>query len=236
MKPIIVANWKANKTQTEAKTWLNETKAELEKLTKVEIVICPPFVTIPVLANELAGSVIKLGGQTVSSKPTGAFTGEVAAELLRGLVSHCIVGHSERRRYFAEDSNQVAAKIERLLANAIVPIVCVSDLTQLDDYFSTSQVFKENSEKVVFVYEPPSAISGGGDYHPEDPNSVLQNVEAIRSKVVSSVQVLYGGSVNKEAIGQFLAVSKINGVLVGKASLDPVEFVAISQIISSSVV
>lgn len=236
MKPIAVANWKANKTLTELEAWTNAVKENLEELSDVEVVVCPSFVALTKAKELLEGSGIKLGAQTVSSKPSGAFTGEIPAELLVGLVSHCIIGHSERRRYFSEDSQQVAQKIENLLKHSITPILCVSDLSQLDDYLSVSQVFKANSQKIIFVYEPPSAISGGLDYHPEDANTVLENVEAIRNKVGSEAAVLYGGSVNKEVIGEFIQKSAINGVLVGKASLDPEEFVEIGKKLASTVV
>ena len=236
MKPIVVANWKANKTIEELKTWSQACKEELEKVTNVEIVLCPTFISLSTMKGILTGSNIKLGAQTVSSKGLGAFTGEVPAELLTGLVSHVIIGHSERRRYFGENSPQVAQKIENLLAVGITPILCISDLSQLDDYLSASSIFRENSQKIIFVYEPPNAISGGGDYRPEDVDSVLRNVKAIRNKLGSDVSVLYGGSVNKEGIKEYLTVSKVNGALIGKASLDPVEFTEISKILASTVI
>lgn len=236
MKPIVVANWKANKTIEELKAWVQACNEDLAQLTNVEIVLCPPFVSLAPARDIVKNSNIKLGSQTVSSKSLGAFTGEVPAELLVDLVSHVIVGHSERRRYFGEDSPQVAQKIEKLLAVNIVPILCVSDLSQLDDYLSASSIFRANSQKIVFVYEPPNAISGGGDYRPEDAGSVLRNAEAIRHKLGTEVSVLYGGSVNKNAVKEYLTVSKINGVLIGKASLDPVEFTEVSKILASTVI
>jgi triosephosphate isomerase len=235
MKPVIVANWKANNNLGQLERWLDQVKNNLADVDNVEIVVCPTFLILNKAKELIKGSNLKLGAQTVSSKPVGAYTGEIPAELLAEIVEYCIIGHSERRKYFSENSQQIVEKVELLLKNQVVPILCVSDLTQLDEYLSASQIFKENAGKIIFVYEPPNAISGGGDYHPESSDSVLRNTEEIRKKIGDEVVVLYGGSVNKEVIGNYVKESNINGVLVGKASLDPGEFTQITRVLASTV-
>ncbi len=229
MKPLIVANWKANKTISETIGWVNQTKTTLEEAKNVEIVICPPFTALPALASLLIDSPIKSGAQNVSDKPEGAFTGEVAAKMLSGLASHCIVGHSERRRYYGEKEDQVGQKVKNLVEQNITPVLCISDINQMDNYLAANENFKQNASKIVFVYEPPSAISGGGDYHPESPEEASLNAAKISEKIGSEVVTLYGGSVSEADVDKFLAQKNINGVLVGKASLTAETFIQLVQ-------
>lgn len=229
MKPLIVANWKANKTIQETTEWVSQAKLELESIKDVEVVICPSFTSIPTLNQLLAGSSIKIGAQNVSDHPSGAFTGEVSAELLSGLASYCIVGHSERRRLYNEKESDSSEKINRLLEFKITPILCVSDISQMNQYLDVSPTFQENSDKIIFVYEPPSAISGGGNYRPETPEEADQNAKKIGEKLGKKVATLYGGSVSETTVASFLAKENINGVLVGKASLEPKSFIELTR-------
>lgn len=229
MKPVIIANWKANKNIQETIEWFNQTKDSLMSAKNVEVVVCPPFTSIPSLVPLVSETGIKVGAQTVSNQSNGAFTGEVTALMLTGLVSHCIVGHSERRRYYSEKEAEVGQKVRQLIEVGITPILCVSDLTQMDNYLAESDSFKQNAEKIIFVYEPPSAISGGGDYHPESPEEANTNAAKISEKIGSKVVTLYGGSVSNLDVDNFLVKEHINGVLVGKASLEPKIFVELVQ-------
>jgi triosephosphate isomerase len=227
MKPLIVANWKANKTISETIDWINQTKTGLESAANIEIVICPPFTAIPATVTLLTNSSVKVGAQNVSNQTSGAFTGEVSAQLLTGLVSHCIVGHSERRRYYSETDSQVVEKVDQLLANNIIPVLCVSDPGQMDSYLSLSDSFRQDCKKIVFVYEPPGAISGGGNYHPESPEEASANATKISEKIGEEVFTLYGGSVSEADVAKFLNAKNISGVLVGKASLSPETFLSL---------
>ena len=229
MKPIIVANWKANKNIQETIDFVNQTKIYLEEAKNTEIVICSSFTSLPTLASLLTNSSIKVGAQNVSDHQEGAFTGEVTASMLLGLVTHCIVGHSERRRYYNEKEEQVGEKVKNLVDLNITPILCISDINQMDNYLAASDSFKQNASKIVFVYEPPSAISGGGVYHPESPEEASTNAAKISEKIGSSVVTLYGGSVSDADVDQFLTEKNINGVLVGKASLSAETFISLVQ-------
>ncbi len=229
MKPIIVANWKANKNIQETIDFVNQTKSRLEEAKNTEVVLCSSFTSLPTLASLLTDSSIKVGAQNVSDHLEGAFTGEVAASMLKGLVTHCIVGHSERRRYYSEKEDQVGEKVKNLVLQNITPVLCISDINQMDNYLAASASFKQNASKIVFVYEPPGAISGGGDYHPESPAEAAANAAKISEKIGSSVVVLYGGSVSENDVDKFLAEENINGVLVGKASLTAETFTQLVQ-------
>lgn len=236
MKPLIIANWKANKTIKQAEEWLSKTKNKLNGLDKVQVVLCGSFITLPSLSQSLAGSNIKVGAQNVSHLGPGAFTGEVTAEMLSEIVEYCLVGHSERKKYFDESDEMVIKKVDLLLANGITPLLCVADLEQLDLYLSKSAQIKDQASKIIFIYEPPRAISGGADYHPETPQVAQQNCSAFREKVGQEITTIYGGSTNPDNIRSFLSQPNIHGVLPGQASLDPDTFVDLVSVASEAVI
>ena len=220
-KPLMVANWKATKTIKETIEWVKKTKTTLEENNQATIIICAPFTALPFVASLFKDTNVKVGAQDVSKFKKGAYTGEVTVEMLDGLVDYCIVGHSERRRLFGETDDDVIEKVKLLLDYKITPILCVSDLGQLDSYVDRGREIIEQAEKIVFVYEPPGAISGGKAYHPEDPNTAAENAKAMEEKIGRQVTILYGGSVNPDNAFKFLAKENINGALIGQASTDP---------------
>ncbi len=236
MKPLIVANWKANKTISEATSWVEKTKAPLGSLEKIQVVVCGSFVTLPLLNNLFSGTSVKVGAQTVSHLGQGAFTGEVTAEMLQGLVEYCIVGHSERKKYFAETDQMIVKKVEFLLEKKIIPVLCTANQEQLESYLKESLAIREKAEEIIFVYEPPSAISGGGDYHPETPEAADQVCKSIKEKIGREVVTIYGGSVNPENIKSFLSMPEIHGALPGQASLEEETFVRLVSVASEAVI
>lgn len=226
-KPLVVANWKATKTIKETIDWVKEAKAELEKIDRADIVICPPFSSLPAAVSLFEGTNIRVGAQDVSKFKKGAYTGEVSVEMLDGLVEYCIVGHSERRKYFGENDRDVIEKVKLLLGFGVTPILCVSDLAQMDSYLAGGKEIVEAAEKIVFVDEPPSAISGGGAYRPDNPENANTNAGKISEKIGKRVVTLYGGSINPENAASFFSQENIDGGLVGQVSTNSKTFLGL---------
>lgn len=219
---IIVANWKANKTLEEAIPWVETVGQEILKLRK-KVILCPPSIFIIPLAAKIEGENLTefliLGSQNISHYSAGAYTGEIAVDQLTGFVSYTLVGHSERRRYFGETSEQVAAKFNLAKEFGITPILCF-DITQIEEVYNLAYA------DLVCAFEPVSAIGTG---NPDTPENAHQIVTMIKSKNPTA-KVLYGGSVTYENIDNFLGVC--DGALVGSASLSPDDFLPIVSAIS----
>jgi triosephosphate isomerase (TIM) len=235
-KLFIVANWKANKTQSEAAEWIEKVQAVQFTVAEVEnkeIIICPAYPLLTLVSDFISGSeasnklLLRLGSQNLSQFEKGAYTGEVPINLLQEFCAYSIIGHSERRKYFNETDDDVMTKVKLAIENKITPILCISDMNQLDYYITHDKFIVDNAADIIFVYEPPSAISGGGDYHPESPEVVNKNVADISQKIGKKVITLYGGSINPENVKSFFQLDNIDGGLVGQASLDPEQFIQI---------
>lgn len=194
---IIVANWKANLEDISKFTLKGE---------GVEVVVASPF---PKLSN---------GAQDVSQFPTGAYTGEVPAEMLRDLgVKYCLVGHSERRKYLGETTAIVEKKMERLLECGLIPIVCAQTFEEIPELCKNVP-----GEKFLVMYEPFEAISKEGQYNAVMAEKVSAIIQEWQAKLPTGVKFLYGGSVNSGNVGEYLEL--VSGFVVGHASLDPEEF------------
>ena len=248
-KPLVAGNWKMHKTPSEARIWLNEFLDELGPVPpETEIAILPSFPLLPLAAEELAGSGVFFGAQDVSAHTWGAFTGEVSALQVADLgAKYAIVGHSERRKYWREDSAIVAEKAKRALEAGLVPILCVGEelevrergeaipfvVNQLLD--SLAGVEPGEPERLVIAYEPVWAIGTGKTATPGDAEVMA---EAIRSALATrygedfsgAVRVLYGGSIKPENFAQILAGPNVDGGLVGGASLEVASFLALSRL------
>src|SRR3990167_7859975 len=235
-RPIVVANFKAHKNWDEMESWIDQVGSSVRDFAG-PVIICPSY---PILASASSklnpptggqNSKLKLGAQDISKFEEGPYTGEVSASQLAKICQYAIVGHSERRKYFAEGDGDVIQKVDLLLKSEITPILCVSDLKQLDAYVNEGKTVVDNAQKIIFVYEPPSAISKDRDYRPEDPQVADQNAAEISRIFNQNVLTLYGGSINPENIKAFLSKENIAGGLVGQACLDADTFL---QLISKS--
>lgn len=210
-KMLIAANWKSNKTKIEAKTWLDEvSKVSLPQ--SLEVVIFPPFTLLDFVSNYTRENDLpfKVGTQDISPFEQGPFTGEVNANQIKEFADYVLIGHSERRTNFGESNETINKKIERSLAGNLIPIVCVSNLDQINSL---------GSQELIIAYEPISAIRTGS---PEDPSEVNSIANQIKSAAAS--RVIYGGSVNGENVRDYLNLNNISGVLVGGESLNPSSF------------
>jgi len=229
MKKLIIGNWKSNKSTQQAKEWIAQMTKHTWSSEEKEVILCPAFPLVSVIKHEAeqSGLSLALGVQDISPFDEGSYTGAVSAKLAAEFVTHGIVGHSERRKYFHETDDDVINKIKRLLESKITPILCISDIEQLTYYLAKDRTLVDNASKIIFVYEPPSAISGGGAFHPESPEVANQNASEISQKIGKKVTTLYGGSLNPENVSSFFIKEYIDGGLVGQASLDPEVFLAL---------
>lgn len=210
----VLANWKANKTLSQARQWA-EKFLQQELRDDYEYVVCPPFPHLSAIATEFPQ--LTLAVQDLSTFEAGPYTGEVPGYVLQDLqVRYAILGHSERRKYQHETSALVAAKAEIALSAGITPVICV-DREEFENQLDQLDAKVRNNS--VFAYEPVHAISSFGGH--EDPLEItLETIDHLRRVAGSHVPVLYGGSVDPDNSLMYLQRSEIDGVLVGKASLD----------------
>jgi triosephosphate isomerase len=245
--PIIAGNWKMNKTIAEAAALVQTLREALAAaaVEQVEIVVCPPFVTLAAVKEALAGTKIGVGAQNVFWEEKGAYTGEISPLMLQGLAQYVIIGHSERRQYFGETDATVNKRVLAALAHDLTPIVCVGETLAQREAGETAMVVStqvtnglngltpEQAGSIVIAYEPVWAIGTGRASTGEDANAVVaQNIRAPLSKlfgenVAQGVRVQYGGSVTPANIEEFMGAPEIDGALVGGASLKAADFTAI---------
>lgn len=220
-KTYIVANWKSNITLSEAKSWLEDFDIQNLELADKEIVICPSFALLSDIKTYSIKNnfLVKVGAQDISPFGEGSYTGEVNGKQLKDFADHVIVGHSERRKNFTETNETVNLKIAKAFEAGLRPIICVSDLDQVKAF---QEAVRANNDFIV-AYEPLFAIGTGIPDTPENADLMVKNIKDILDDKV----VIYGGSVTSSNINQFSKMPNIDGALVGKASLNPVEFLQI---------
>ncbi|NTU64120.1 MAG: triose-phosphate isomerase [Chloroflexi bacterium] len=240
--PIIAGNWKMNKNVAEAVELVRALRESTAAVEKVEMVVCPPFVSLTVVKEALAGSKIGLGAQNVYWEEKGAFTGEISPLMLQGLVTYVIIGHSERRQYFGETDATVNKRVRAALAHGLLPILCVGETLAQREAGETAAVVStqvtnglaglsaEEVKSIVVAYEPVWAIGTGRASTGEDANTVVaQDIRVPLStmfgdEVAQGVRVQYGGSVTAANAAEFMGMPEIDGALVGGASLKVADF------------
>lgn len=244
-KPIIAGNWKMFKTVTEAAAVVREMCSDLDAVSDVECVLCPPFTSLSVVAELVRGTGLRVGAQNMHWEDQGAFTGEVSPLMVKELCQYVIIGHSERRQYFGETDESVNRKVKAALKHGLVPIVCVGEnLTQneagLTDSVVSGQVRAALADLgaaqvsgLVIAYEPIWAIGTGKAAAGNLANRTIGT--AVRGTInqlngahaAQSVRIQYGGSVSPDNISEFMSQPEIDGALVGGASLVAAKFVPI---------
>lgn len=242
--PFIAGNWKMFKTKAEAAAFAEEF-AKLYKGTDVRTAICAPFTDLELLVDAFKGTGIGVGAQNVHFEDEGAFTGEISVSMLSEIgVDYCIVGHSERRQYFAETDETVNKKIKKLFAAGIIPIMCVGELLDERDNDKAFEVVgrqlkkglegitSEDMSKLVIAYEPVWAIGTGRTATPEQAEEMCAFIREglinlYDEETADKVIIQYGGSVKPANATQIMDMPEIDGALVGGASLDPADFMAI---------
>ena len=240
-KKVIAGNWKMNMLPNEAMDFIQEL-TPLVKDTKNEVILCVPYTDLFYALLHVQGTNIKIGAQNMHWEEKGAYTGEVSAPMLKSIgVEYVIIGHSERRQYFAETDETVNKKIKSALAHGLKPIVCVGEtLEQREsgqtEQIVTSQVEKafegiptSELEKITIAYEPIWAIGTGKTATKEDANSTIMQIrkklaEMYGQNEANGVIIQYGGSVKSANAKELFEMSDIDGGLVGGASLKADEF------------
>lgn len=249
-KNIVAGNWKMNTTFQEAEKLVSDILEKLESNTpNCEVIIFPPAVYLE-LASDYAADydkVLSIGAQNVSEHEKGAYTGEIAALMLASMnMDYCIVGHSERRKYFAETNQQLALKVERLLENAIRPVFCCGE--QLDEreagnHFKVVETqikeglfhfSKDEFSNIVIAYEPVWAIGTGKTATAAQAQEMHAFIRALIAKVYGNetaedTTILYGGSCNATNAKELFANKDVDGGLIGGASLKADDFIAIAN-------
>ena len=244
-KTIIAGNWKMNKNATETKKFAEDLKAILPRAKWCDVVVCVPFVNIPAALKAFKDMRVAVGAENLYFEPSGAYTGEVSADMLRDLgVKYVIVGHSERRQYFGETDITVNKKVLAALEAGLHPIICVGEsleqremgvtmeLIALQVKSALAGVAADRVRKCVIAYEPIWAIGTGKTATAEQAAEVCTAIRAtIRklygARVARSVTIQYGGSMNPKNAAELLAQPDVDGGLIGGASLKPDQFVDI---------
>ena len=243
-KPFIAGNWKMYKTIAEAKAFAEEFK-KIYVADDVKVAICAPFTQLAALVEAFEGTGIGVGAQNMYFEDEGAFTGEVSAKMLKEIgVDYCVIGHSERRQYFAETDETVNKKLHKAFAEGIVPILCVGESLEeresgkLFDVVKTQMVgafaglTPAQAAEVVVAYEPIWAIGTGKTATAEQANEMcgfIRDVieEMYDDEVACKTIIQYGGSVKPANATEIMNMEEIDGALVGGASLDPASFLQI---------
>lgn len=249
-KKLYAGNWKMNLTPVEGRALIAELRGDLDADAGIlardrEILVAPPFLTIPAVAQALAGSSISLGAQNAHFEDKGAFTGEVSPTMLKAFgVTHVILGHSERRHIFGETDELVGKRVAGAIANKFNAILCVGETLEERDGGRTLDVVLrqlqaglaaakgDDANRMIVAYEPVWAIGTGRTATPEQAQQVHASIREALSDHFSrpaadGIRILYGGSVTPDNIDALMAKADIDGALVGGASLKAASFARI---------
>ena len=242
--PLIAGNWKMNTTIAEAQALMMPLSGALSRIEGVEILLCPPFVSLSAIKEALQGTTIKLGAQNMYWEDKGAFTGEISPAMLSPLCQYVILGHSERRHIFQESDEVIACKVRAALRACLSPILCVGERREENEVGQTSEVISRqlkqalkgvgDIDSLVVAYEPVWAIGTGLAATGEQAEATAGFIRRLLAELfgdtrAESIRILYGGSVTAANAAEFLRQPNIDGALVGGASLKALEFISIAD-------
>lgn len=245
-QPLVAGNWKMNGSRASVKTLLDGIKAGMGNVNKAEVAVCAPFVYLADVQQTLNGAPIAWGAQNLSIEASGAFTGEISADMINDFgCKYVLVGHSERRALYGETDEIVAHKYEVALKAGLKPILCIGELLEEREKGITEEVVNRQLDAVidrvgisalgdgVIAYEPVWAIGTGKT---ATPDQAQETHAAIRKKLASQdanvaakIQILYGGSMNAGNAAELIGMDDIDGGLIGGASLKSDDFLAIGK-------
>jgi len=239
---MIAGNWKMNTTVSEAVDLVKKMRSGLNGYVDVDKLICPPFVSLAAVKEVIQGSSIKLGAQNLYHEEKGAYTGEISPLMLAELCEFVIIGHSERRQYFAETGEVVNRKVRAAMKAGLKPILCVGEKLEENEAGRTEEVVTEQLKSsldgissidgLVIAYEPIWAIGTGKSATGQQSNETIGLIRSYiarhyNQEIAQEVRILYGGSVTADNIVEFMQQTEIDGALVGGASLKADQFVSI---------
>jgi triosephosphate isomerase (TIM) len=244
--PLLAANWKMHKTRLEAWAFLDAFLPKAAELAGLEVAICPPFTALGATVERCGGTAVLVAAQNVHHEASGAFTGEISPPMLAEAGAWgSIVGHSERRQLFGETDDALARKVPALLDAGLVPILCVGETEEERDAGRTEEVLRRQIEadlpdveagrlgEIVIAYEPVWAIGTGRTATVEQAAEAIRFIRSLigerNAAAPGAIRILYGGSVKAANAAELLGAEDIDGALVGGASLDPKEFLAICR-------
>jgi triosephosphate isomerase len=242
--PLIAGNWKMNTTIAEARTLMTQMAGALGRIEGVEILVCPPFISLAAVKDMLQGTIVQLGAQNMYWEDKGAFTGEVSPLMLAPLCQYVILGHSERRHIFQESDELIARKVRTALSSRLKPILCVGERLEENEAGQTREVISRqlklslegigDLDSLVVAYEPVWAIGTGRAATGPQANETVGFVRRVLGELfgtdkAATVRILYGGSVTAANIAEFIGHPEIDGALVGGASLKALEFISIAD-------
>lgn len=249
MSYLIVANWKMNKTNQESLELITEINNGIQQPLNVDIVICPPFTSIVSASEVLQNTNIRLGTQNMSHELPGAYTGEISADMISPYCQYVILGHSERRMMYGDTNSIVNMKILKALDTKLIPIVCIGENIDQRNDGKLDSILKEmlesslmgvtKDDNFVIAYEPLWAIGTGISASPEQANDACSKIRKLlmeyfnKSNEDITIPIIYGGSVSKENIKDFLVQDCIDGALIGSASLNSEQFLSIIKAIDT---
>jgi triosephosphate isomerase len=242
--PLIAGNWKMHKTIAEAETFIQALLPRVSTAARVDVAICPPFPAIQAMVDSTRGSRVEVYAQNMHHAAEGAFTGEVSPVMLSEIGAHGVVlGHSERRGLFGETDRALQLKVPAALEAGLLPILCVGETEEERERGDTERKLRHQVQEglqrvdterlgdVVIAYEPIWAIGTGQVASAEQAQDAIAFVRALvgdrSQEQAARTRILYGGSVKPENAAELLALTDVDGALVGGASLDPESFAAI---------
>lgn len=245
-KKLIIGNWKMNLNMQEASLYLHKLMEVLKPRRDVEVVVAPTTLTLQSLSLQINRRIAKLAAQNCYWRDHGAYTGEVPAAHLRGIADYVLIGHSERRYIFIESDKDIRLKVQAAIRNRLQPILCIGETAQeralgetrdvLADQLTSglANVTAEELDRVVIAYEPIWAIGTGDNAKSVDVKKATQMIRQhvahlYGKKAAEEVRILYGGSITVDSAADYLAISGLDGLLVGTASLDIHQFTEIIE-------
>ena len=242
---MVAGNWKMNTTLAEAVELAAQVKDGAGVLAGVDIVLCPPHISLEAVAEAVKGSAVKVGAQNMHFEASGAFTGEVSPTMLQGVCDYVILGHSERRQLFGETDDMVNRKVKAAFEHGIKPILCVGETLEERESGRAREIIAgqvraglaglDDISGLVLAYEPVWAIGTGQAATPEVAAEIMggalrDSLSTLFGPAAAEIPLLYGGSVNAGNAESFAAQDSIHGSLVGGASLQAEPFLEIARL------